>query len=44
LTIYISNKETAFAILKKWLPHVKVVEPVWLQDEFESKLRLYIKK
>jgi predicted DNA-binding transcriptional regulator YafY len=44
LTIYISNKETAFAILKKWLPHVKVVEPMWLQDEFESKLRLYITK
>jgi len=44
VTIYISNKETAFGILKKWLPHVKIVEPTWLQDEFESKLRLYISK
>ena len=44
LTIYISNKETAFSILKKWLPHIKVVEPVWLQDEFDNMLNLYITK
>ena len=44
LTIYISNKETAFGILKRWLPHIRIVEPVWLQEEFENKLNLYLIK
>ena len=43
VTIYITNKEEAFSILKKWLPHVKVVEPMELQEEFESLLVSYLK-
>ena len=41
ITIYITNKEEVFSILKKWLPHVKVVEPIELQEEFESILSKY---
>jgi len=41
ITIYITNKEEAFSILKKWLPHIKIVEPVDLQKEFESMLATY---
>ena len=44
LTIYISDKRSAFSILKKWLPNVKVVEPAWLQEEFESMIHTYIIK
>lgn len=42
ITIYITNKEEAFSILKKWLPHVKIVEPLELQEEFELLLRSYV--
>jgi len=42
ITIYITNKEEVFSILKKWLPHVKVVEPEYLQIEFEETLNAYI--
>ena len=41
ITIYITNKEECFSILKKWLPHVKIVEPIGLQEEFESILTSY---
>jgi len=42
ITIYITNKEECFSILKKWLPHVKIVEPMELQEEFESILTSYL--
>jgi len=42
ITIYITNKEECFSILRKWLPHVKVVEPKKLQEEFESILTSYL--
>ena len=43
VTIDVTSKEEIFSILKKWLPHVKVVEPVELQQEFEHILNSYIK-
>jgi len=43
ITIYITNKEEVFSILKKWLPHIKVTEPIELQEEFDSMLTSYIK-
>lgn len=42
VSIYVTNKEEVFSILKKWLPHVKVVQPVKIQDEFELLLTSYI--
>jgi predicted DNA-binding transcriptional regulator YafY len=44
LTISITNKREVFAILKKWLPHAKVIEPRDLQDEFEEILRVYLQE
>ena len=43
IIIYITNKKEVFSILKKWLPHVKVVEPIELQEEFELLLVSYLK-
>lgn len=42
LTLYVTSKEEVFSILKKWLPHVKVVEPVEMQDEFKTMLSSYV--
>jgi len=42
VTITITNKEEAFSLMKKWLPHIKILEPVKLQQEFEEMLQEYI--
>lgn len=42
LTIYVTSNEEVFSILKKWLPHVKVVEPPELQEEFKLMISSYI--
>ena len=43
LTVSITNKNEIFTILKKWLPQIKVIEPMELQDEFEKMLHGYLK-
>jgi predicted DNA-binding transcriptional regulator YafY len=42
VTVDVTSKEEIFSILKKWLPHVKVVEPPELQEEFKLMLSSYI--
>ncbi len=43
LTLSVTHKREIFAILKKWLPQVKVIEPRGLQEEFEEMLKKYTK-
>jgi len=40
--ISVSNKEEVFSLMKKWLPHIKILEPTALQKEFETMLGEYI--
>ncbi|UPT76675.1 WYL domain-containing protein [Sulfurovum sp. XGS-02] len=42
LTVSITNKKEIFTILKKWLPQIKVIEPMKLQEEFERILQGYL--
>ncbi|MBT5935643.1 YafY family protein [Sulfurimonas sp.] len=42
LTTYMTNKEEVFSILKRWLPHIKVIEPPELQKEFDIMLNEYV--
>ena len=42
LTIFITDKRELFEILKKWLPQIRVIEPYYLQEEFEKKLKSYL--
>lgn len=42
LTISVTHNEEVFAILKKWLPQIKVIEPPELQTKFNEKLRSYL--
>jgi len=42
LTVSITNKHEIFAILKKWLPQIKIIEPYELQIEFENMLQQYL--
>ncbi len=44
LTLEITHKKELFYILKKWLPHIKVIEPEELQEEFEGMLREYMER
>lgn len=43
LTISLTHKEEVFAIVKKWLPKIKIIEPIQLQEELEESLREYLK-
>ena len=43
LTISVTHKEEVFAIVKKWLPKIKIIEPIQLQEELEESLREYLK-
>jgi len=42
LTFNATDKREVFDILKKWLPHIKVIEPYKLQQEFETILTKYL--
>ncbi len=42
LTVSITSKEEIFAVLKRWLPQVRVIEPFELQEEFEKMMRDYL--
>jgi len=42
LTISITNKDEIFSLMKKWLPQMKVIEPSYLQEEFEEILKKYL--
>lgn len=42
VTISITNNEEVFSLMKKWLPHIKILEPVTLQKEFETILSEYV--
>ena len=42
LTLEITHTEELFAILKKWLPQIRVIEPEGLQEAFEEMLRGYM--
>jgi len=41
LTISITNKDEIFPLMKKWLPQMRIIEPSYLQEEFEEMLRGY---
>jgi predicted DNA-binding transcriptional regulator YafY len=42
VTISVTNKEEVFSLMKKWLPHIRILEPVALQKEFEAMLSGYV--
>ncbi len=44
LTVSITSKEEIFAVLKKWLPQVRIIEPEELQEEFEEMIKGYLNK
>jgi predicted DNA-binding transcriptional regulator YafY len=42
LTLSITHREELFAIMKKWLPQIRIIEPVELQVMFEEMLLSYV--
>jgi len=44
LTVSITHKNEIFSIVKKWLPRIKIIEPIELQEEFEKILQGYLAK
>ncbi|HIQ27730.1 MAG TPA: WYL domain-containing protein [Sulfurovum sp.] len=42
VTISITDNEEVFSLMKKWLPHIKILEPIVLQKEFETILSEYV--
>lgn len=36
-----NNKIEIFMLLKKWLPELKLIEPAWLKEEFETMVQSY---
>ena len=44
LVVKITHAMEIVPIIKYWLPHVKVIEPQWIQDEIEEDLKLYLKE
>ena len=44
LTSYqVTQEEEVEELIKKWLPYVKVIEPLSLKKKIEGKLRGYLK-
>ena len=44
LVVKITHIMEIVPIIKYWLPHAKVIEPQWIQDEIETDLRAYLKE
>jgi len=44
LTISITSKNEIFLLMKKWLPQIRVIEPVELQHEFEEMIEGYLSR
>jgi predicted DNA-binding transcriptional regulator YafY len=42
LILKITDKRELFAMMKYWLPHLRVLEPVALQEEFEGMMQKYL--
>ncbi|MBA1419911.1 MAG: WYL domain-containing transcriptional regulator [Epsilonproteobacteria bacterium] len=43
VTTSVTDKKEVFSLLKKWIPHIKILEPEELQREFEDMLDEYVK-
>jgi len=41
LIFNITNKMEILPLVRKWIPHLKIVSPKWLKEEFENELRSY---
>lgn len=44
LALKITNADEIYPILKYWLPNIRVISPLWLQEEFEDTLKDYLGK
>jgi len=44
LVVKITHVMEIVPIIKYWLPHAKVIEPQWIQDEIEADLKAYLKE
>jgi len=42
LIFNITNKMEILPLIKKWLPHLKIISPLWLKKEFEEELKKYL--
>ena len=43
LIFNITNKMEILPLIRKWLPHLKIISPLWLKEEFEDELKNYFK-
>ncbi len=42
-TVNITHKMEILPIVKYWIPHLRILEPQWIQDEIDNHLREYMK-
>lgn len=42
LVLKVTSEEEIYPILKFWIPNLRVIEPVWMQDRFEEMLSGYL--
>ena len=43
LTLEVTHKEEVFSIVKRWLPQIRIIEPIELREEFEGMMEDYLK-
>jgi predicted DNA-binding transcriptional regulator YafY len=43
MVLKITNEEEIYPILKFWIPTLRVIEPVWIQEKFTEMLTQYLK-
>ncbi len=43
-TYTITNEMEILPLVKKWLPHIRILKPKWLQDRLKEDLRTYLSK
>lgn len=42
LYYYVTNSLEILPLVKKWIPHITILEPQWLKEEFEKMLKDYL--
>ena len=42
-TLKITHEMEILPLVKYWIPHLHVLEPIWLRDEIKSDLEDYLK-
>ena len=44
INIKITHEMEILPLIKYWLPHIKVIEPKWIDDKMQEELTNYLKE